>query len=113
MNSELFFPINISFSRLRFVRFLEFLPPFRLVGLGIGWYGYGVYVRSPGCPVAAVAGGREREQVSSAWDEEPYELLSNGKIRYIDEQDVVTFLDPPKELIPLDPASYNPAAYLW
>ncbi|CAK7323681.1 unnamed protein product [Dovyalis caffra] len=29
------------------------------------------------------------------------------------EEDVVTFLDPPKELIPLDPDTYNPAAYLW
>ncbi|KAI3985741.1 hypothetical protein MKX01_030655 [Papaver californicum] len=25
----------------------------------------------------------------------------------------MTFLDPPKELIPLDPSSYNPAGYLW
>lgn len=68
---------------------------------------------SPGCVVAAVAGGRERAQESSAWDEEPYELLPDGKIQYLDEQDVVTFLDPPKELIPLDTVSYNPAAYLW
>ncbi|KAJ4718722.1 WD repeat-containing protein 49 isoform 1 [Melia azedarach] len=49
----------------------------------------------------------------SVWDEKPYEVLPTGKISYLDEQDVVTFLDPPKELIPLDPASYNPAAYLW
>lgn len=49
----------------------------------------------------------------SSWDDEPYEVLPNGKIAYLDEQDVVTFLDPPKELIPLDPSSYNPAAYLW
>ena len=63
--------------------------------------------------VAAAAGGREREQVSSVWDEEPYELLPNGRIQYIDEQDVASFLDPPKELIPFDPDSYNPAAYLW
>jgi hypothetical protein len=42
--------------------------------------------------------------LSSIWDEKPYELL---------EEDVVTFLDPPKELIPLDPDTYNPAAYLW
>ncbi|OWM69524.1 hypothetical protein CDL15_Pgr013985 [Punica granatum] len=49
----------------------------------------------------------------SPWDEEPYEILPSGKKAYLDEQDVVTFLDPPKELIPLDPASYNPAAYLW
>ncbi|XP_010553188.1 PREDICTED: uncharacterized protein LOC104823333 isoform X2 [Tarenaya hassleriana] len=44
---------------------------------------------------------------------QPYEVLPTGKRAYIDEADVVTFLDPPKELIPLDPASYNPAAYLW
>lgn len=49
----------------------------------------------------------------SAWDEKPYEILPTGKISYLDEQDLVTFLDPPKELIPLDPTSYNPAAYLW
>ncbi|PNT18592.1 hypothetical protein POPTR_010G250100v4 [Populus trichocarpa] len=46
----------------------------------------------------------ERRRLSSIWDEKPYELL---------EEDVVTFLDPPKELIPLDPDTYNPAAYLW
>ena len=44
----------------------------------------------------------------SAWDEKPYEIVDNGKKTYLDEQDVVAFLDPPKELIPLDPA-----AYLW
>ncbi|KAJ4959208.1 hypothetical protein NE237_026319 [Protea cynaroides] len=49
----------------------------------------------------------------SPWDDEPYELLPSGKKVYLDEQDILTFLDPPKELIPLDPASYNPAAYLW
>ncbi|XP_039044028.1 uncharacterized protein LOC120183386 [Hibiscus syriacus] len=32
---------------------------------------------------------------------------------HLDEMDVVTFLDPLKDLIPLDPNSYNPAAYLW
>lgn len=50
---------------------------------------------------------------SSPWDEKPYELLPSGKRAYFDELDVVTFLDPPKELIPIDPASYNPASYLW
>lgn len=49
----------------------------------------------------------------SPWDEKPYEILPSGKKAYLDEQDVVTFLDPPKELIPLDSGSYNPAAYLW
>lgn len=56
--------------------------------------------------------GSEMEYLSP-WDDKPYETLPNGKIAYVDEQDVVTFLDPPKELIPLDPSSYNPAAYLW
>ncbi|KAL0877957.1 hypothetical protein Bca101_027663 [Brassica carinata] len=58
----------------------------------------------------AVQGGGGYE---SPWDEKPYETLPTGKKVYVDESDVVTFLDPPKELIPLDPASYNPAAYLW
>lgn len=49
----------------------------------------------------------------SPWDEKPFEILPNGKKAYLDEEDVVTYLDPPKELIPLDPSSYNPAAYLW
>ncbi|KAH7515430.1 hypothetical protein FEM48_Zijuj10G0025500 [Ziziphus jujuba var. spinosa] len=61
--------------------------------------------------IHAVNGG-ERAYVSP-WDEKPYEILPNGKKAYLDEQDIVTFLDPPKELIPLDPGSYNPAAYLW
>ena len=60
--------------------------------------------------VVAVQGGRGYE---SPWDEKPYETLPTGKKVYVDESDVVTFLDPPKELIPLDPTSYNPAAYLW
>ncbi|XP_059643064.1 uncharacterized protein LOC132284940 [Cornus florida] len=50
---------------------------------------------------------------SSPWNDKPYELLPSGKRAYLDEQDVVTFLDPSKDLIPLDPTSYNPAAYLW
>ncbi|XP_031482449.1 uncharacterized protein LOC116252379 isoform X2 [Nymphaea colorata] len=49
----------------------------------------------------------------SPWDEKPYDLSRTGKRVYLDELDVATFLDPPKELIPLDPASYNPAGYLW
>ncbi|KAJ0229236.1 WD repeat protein [Hirschfeldia incana] len=60
--------------------------------------------------VMAVQGGRG---YGSPWDEKPYETLPTGKKVYVDESDVVTFLDPPKELIPLDPSSYNPAAYLW
>ncbi|XP_072953589.1 uncharacterized protein [Typha angustifolia] len=49
----------------------------------------------------------------SPWDDKPYELLLGGRRAYLDEQDVVSFLDPPKELVPIDPASYNPASYLW
>lgn len=49
----------------------------------------------------------------SPWDDQPYEILPNGRKAYLDEQDIVMLLDPPKELIPLDPSSYNPAAYLW
>ncbi|WZZ33454.1 hypothetical protein YC2023_016855 [Brassica napus] len=60
--------------------------------------------------VMEVQGGRGYE---SPWDEKPYETLPTGKKVYVDESDVVTFLDPPKELIPLDPTSYNSAAYLW
>ena len=69
------------------------------------------YTHGPGGAIRAV-GGEERAYVS-AWDEKPHEIVDNGKKAYLDEQDVVTFLDPPKELIPLDPSSYNPAAYLW
>uniref|UniRef100_A0A803M9K8 Uncharacterized protein n=1 Tax=Chenopodium quinoa TaxID=63459 RepID=A0A803M9K8_CHEQI len=50
---------------------------------------------------------------TTSWDEKPSEILPDGKRVYLDEQDIVTFLDPPKELIPLDPSSYNPASYLW
>ena len=63
-------------------------------------------------PIRAVNGG-ERANGGTAWDEKPYDVLSAGRRVYLDEEDVVTFLDPPKELIPLDPTSYNPASYLW
>ncbi|KAG9456031.1 hypothetical protein H6P81_000539 [Aristolochia fimbriata] len=56
--------------------------------------------------------GRGNDRLS-LWDEKPYELLPGGRIAFLDEQDIVTLLDPPKDLIPLDPASYNPAVYLW
>ncbi|WOL19702.1 hypothetical protein Cni_G28504 [Canna indica] len=54
-----------------------------------------------------------RGKSPTPWDDKPYELLPGGKKAYLDEQDVVSLLDPPKELIPIDPASYNTAAYLW
>lgn len=63
---------------------------------------------------AVLVSPRAREGESlSPWDDKPCELLPSGRRAYLDEQDVVSFLDPPKELIPIDPASYNPAAYLW
>ncbi|XP_050382643.1 uncharacterized protein LOC126799479 [Argentina anserina] len=64
------------------------------------------------CSVICALNGDQGGYVS-AWDDKPYEFIPNGKRAYLDEQDVVTFLDPPKELIPLDSTSYNPAAYLW
>ncbi|KAK7293960.1 hypothetical protein RJT34_16843 [Clitoria ternatea] len=56
---------------------------------------------------------RSNQLYVSPWDDKPFEILPSGKKAYLDEQDVVTFLDPPKELVPLNPSSYNPAAYLW
>ncbi|KAF5186905.1 Wd repeat protein [Thalictrum thalictroides] len=49
----------------------------------------------------------------SPWEEKAYEILPDGRRIYFDEQDIASFLDPPKELIPLDPASFNPAKYIW
>ncbi|KAL0354394.1 UNVERIFIED_CONTAM: hypothetical protein Sradi_3886300 [Sesamum radiatum] len=56
---------------------------------------------------------RARANAKAASEWESYEVGESGQKYYLDEQDVVTFLDPPKELIPLDPYSYNPASYLW
>ncbi|GKC60015.1 hypothetical protein Tco_1087613 [Tanacetum coccineum] len=55
---------------------------------------------------------RVRATHVSAWDDKPYQVLPGGEISYYDERDVVSFLDLPKELVPLVPTSYNPAAYL-
>ncbi|XP_075664437.1 uncharacterized protein LOC142634050 isoform X3 [Castanea sativa] len=96
LSSSLYSPSPIS-------RQLIFLPNQRRPRL--------CFTDSTGGAIGAV-GGEERAYVS-AWDEKPYEIVDSGKKAYLDEQDVVTFLDPPKELIPLDPSSYNPAAYLW
>ncbi|KAF6149087.1 hypothetical protein GIB67_018665 [Kingdonia uniflora] len=49
----------------------------------------------------------------SPWDDKPYQVLLGEDRAYYDEEDVVAFIDPPKELIPLEPDTYNPAAYLW
>lgn len=65
------------------------------------------------CGVIRAVNGGERANGGTAWDEKPYDVLSAGRRVYLDEEDVVAFLDPPKELIPLDPTSYNPASYLW
>lgn len=83
--------------------------------------GRGLYV--PKTNHFLVNGGteRKRRRVSttassmhlSPWDDKPYQVLPGGEISYYDERDVVSFLNPPKQLIPLDPSSYNPAAYLW
>lgn len=64
---------------------------------------------------------RKDNRTTSSWDDKPYydEQSPNRSLRgnrggaYLEEQDIVTFLHPPKQLIPLDPSSYNPAAYLW
>ncbi|KAK9726807.1 hypothetical protein RND81_05G238400 [Saponaria officinalis] len=71
----------------------------------------GVRISSNKRTIEAVNG--EKIYTTTAWDEKPYEILPNGKKLYLDEQDVVTYLNPPKNLIPLDPSSYNPASYLW
>ncbi|XAR49804.1 hypothetical protein NMG60_11003951 [Bertholletia excelsa] len=79
--------------------------------------GRGLYGRRYLNPVPGTIDGRRRAKASlsssCSWDDKPYEVLPGGKKLYLDEQDVITFLDPPKELIPLDPASFNPAVYLW
>ncbi|KAL8458839.1 hypothetical protein ACS0TY_036373 [Phlomoides rotata] len=67
------------------------------------------FSKSKLCTLSARANAKAR----SEWDVGPYEAAQIGRKYYTDEQDVVTFLDPPKELIPLDPSSYNPASYLW
>ncbi|KAL6012306.1 hypothetical protein ACLOJK_002786 [Asimina triloba] len=63
--------------------------------------------------IAAVDRASGGEKPLSPLDEKPYEVLPDGRISYLDEQDIVTLLDPLRELKPLDPSSYNPAAYLW
>lgn len=56
---------------------------------------------------------RGNAKAKSEWNVEPYAASETGESYYLDELDVVAFLDPPKELIPFDPSSYNPASYLW
>ncbi|RDX88042.1 hypothetical protein CR513_30412, partial [Mucuna pruriens] len=89
-------PTPRSFSR-------RMHPRFR----GLGLYRNGMVESTCG------AVSRNNQLNVSPWDDKPFEILPSGKKAYLDEQDVVTFLDPPKDLIPLEPSSYNPAAYLW
>lgn len=81
-----------------------------IAGLGLRLYRNGRLISTRG---ATHAVARNEEDYVSPWDEKPFQILPSGTKAYLDEQDVVSFLDPPKELIPLDPTSYNPAAYLW
>jgi len=46
-------------------------------------------------------------------EEKPYRILSNGRKVYLDELDILTVLEPPKYLVPLNKATFNLAAYLW
>ncbi|KAK4269565.1 hypothetical protein QN277_022706 [Acacia crassicarpa] len=101
-------PSNLaSFSRqINFRQQVRFAP-----SGGLRLYRNGLPLQST-CGVT-IALSRSNEAYVSPLDDKPFEILPNGTKAYLDEQDVVSFLDPPKELIPLDPASYNPAAYLW
>ncbi|PIN07949.1 hypothetical protein CDL12_19481 [Handroanthus impetiginosus] len=56
---------------------------------------------------------RANAKSTSERDMAPREVSQGWREYYLDVQDVVTFLDPRRELIPLDPSSYNPASYLW
>ncbi|KAK1291787.1 hypothetical protein QJS10_CPB17g00114 [Acorus calamus] len=97
---------NISFSRQKRSGFL-----------GFGSLGFGEAARDPRRGRRPPRFPRRSLVISSAslsaWDEKPFEPLPGGRRSYLDEEDVATFLDPPKELVPLDPSSFNPAAYLW
>lgn len=46
-------------------------------------------------------------------EEKPYRILSDGTKVYLDELDILTVLEPPKYLVPLNRATFNLAAYLW
>jgi hypothetical protein len=45
--------------------------------------------------------------------EEPYRILENGQKAYLDELDVLTLLDPPAFIRPMDSRTYNHATFLW
>ena len=60
-------------------------------------------------PSASAAGNRE---AGGSAGEDPYRIVGGRKI-FVDELDVVGFLDGYEQLRSIDPQSYNPAAYLW
>ena len=60
-------------------------------------------------PIASAAGDRE---AGGSAGEDPYRIVGGRKI-FVDELDVVGFLDGYEQLRSIDPQSYNPAAYLW
>ncbi|KAJ7551019.1 hypothetical protein O6H91_07G130300 [Diphasiastrum complanatum] len=63
--------------------------------------------------------GREQQKKSKDYlsigneGEDPYRVLDDGRKVYLDEFDVITLLDPPPSLQPLNRGSYNHAAFLW
>ncbi|CAI9297504.1 unnamed protein product [Lactuca saligna] len=81
-----------------------------------------IYDSGRGVKHLSISGSTERKRRASTeesssmhvspWDDKPYRVLPSGEIAYYDERDMVSFLDPPKQLIPLYPSSYNPATYL-
>ncbi|KAH6793351.1 WD repeat protein [Perilla frutescens var. hirtella] len=64
-------------------------------------------------PIICRLSARVNAKAKSELNVEPYGTYETGGNYYLDELDVVSFLDPPKDLIPFDPSSYNPASYLW
>ncbi|PSS07251.1 Kinesin-like protein [Actinidia chinensis var. chinensis] len=100
-------PNGISTSSSRISRPISF--PNRRLHLGL----INSHGRRSSRSIYAKASLSSSSPSPSPWDDKPYEVLRGGRKVYLDEQDVVAFLDPPKNLVPLDPASFNPAAYLW
>ncbi|KAJ3699078.1 hypothetical protein LUZ61_002783 [Rhynchospora tenuis] len=49
----------------------------------------------------------------SSWDDKPYDWAPGGRRYYLDEQDVVSFLQHRSRLIPFEASSFNSATYLW
>ncbi|XP_019193292.1 PREDICTED: uncharacterized protein LOC109187528 [Ipomoea nil] len=112
------FPAHRPFTyfplRSRQINFPNQQPIPNLYGLGLAHYrGSSSIYRAARKGANASSSSYSGSPFSPDWDDKPYEVLANGTISYLDEQDVVTFLDPPKELVPLDPSAYNPASYLW